>query len=503
MQDTSQQNNEKSYHIWTIGCQMNVADSNYVASALQKRGYTEVEDVEAADVVVLNSCTVRQAAEDRIVGKLGELARIKKQKPDTFVALTGCMVTEDQTTLRRRFPMVDIFFKPSAVSDFLVGLPDNAAPDLGEYGVALALEGILPTAQAGGIASYIPIIYGCNKTCTYCIVPFRRGKERSRTIEDIAKEVEFLTTKGVREVTLLGQNVDTYGHDLSEPTDLAALLTRLNDIEDLWRIRFLTSHPKDMAQNLIDAVATLPKAMEHINIPVQAGDDEIIKRMKRRYTLRYYRDLIGRIRKAMPGASLATDIIVGFPGESHDQFMHTLDLLEEIRFDKVHVAAYSPRPGTVAATWPDDVPHWEKMVRLHAVEALQERIARELNSKHIGEEMEVLIESQERGKWQGRTRTNKIVFIEDKRPMTNDLSPNDDLSNEQSHSSSVIRHSSFDRTGQLIIAHVEEAGPWSMQGRLVRVVHEAPKALKDAQNAKKRTFNLPLSVAPAPIVFTK
>ena len=280
----------RSYYIWTIGCQMNVADSNYVAAALKKRGYAESEEIEAADVVVLNSCVVRQQAEDRIVGKLGELARIKKSRPGTFVALTGCMVTDDQTTLRRRFPMVDLFFKPSAVSDFLVGLPDNAAPDLQEYGVALALEGLLPTAQAGGIASYIPIIYGCNKTCTYCIVPFRRGIERSRTIADIAKEVEYLTTKGVREVTLLGQNVDTYGHDLPEPTDLAALLTRLNDIEDLWRIRFLTSHPKDMAQNLIDAVANLPKAMEHINLPVQAGDDEIIKRMKRRYTLRYYRD---------------------------------------------------------------------------------------------------------------------------------------------------------------------------------------------------------------------
>src|SRR5438874_1838783 len=445
--------NGKSYYIWTIGCQMNVADSNYVAAALKRRGYAESAESEAADVVVLNSCVVRQQAEDRIVGKLGELARIKKSRPDTFVALTGCMVTDDQTTLRRRFPMVDMFFKPSAVSDFLVGLPDNAAPDLQEYGVALALEGLLPTAQAGNIASYIPIIYGCNKTCTYCIVPFRRGKERSRTIEDIAREVEHLTTQGVREVTLLGQNVDTYGHDLTDPTDLAALLTRLNDLEDLWRIRFLTSHPKDMAQNLIDAVAALPKAMENVNVPVQAGDDEIIKRMKRRYTLRYYRDLIRRIRDTIPGVSLATDIIVGFPGESHDQFMRTLDLLEEIRFDKVHVAAYSPRPGTVAAEWPDDVPHPEKMVRLHAVESLQERIARDLNSAHLGQELEVLVEGTERGKWQGRTRTNKIVFF--------DREPGD----------------SMDRNGQLVMARIEEAGPWSMQGRLTRVVREAPRAL--------------------------
>jgi tRNA-2-methylthio-N6-dimethylallyladenosine synthase len=467
----------KSYYIWTIGCQMNVADSNYVAAALKKRGYAESAEIEAADVVVLNSCVVRQQAEDRIVGKLGELARIKKSKPGTFVALTGCMVADDQTTLRRRFPMVDLFFKPSAVSDFLVGLPDNSAPDLQEYGVALALEGLLPTAQAGGISSYIPIIYGCNKTCTYCIVPFRRGKERSRSIEDVALEVEYLAGQGVREVTLLGQNVDTYGHDLAESTDLAALLARLNEIKDLWRIRFLTSHPKDMAQNLIDAVADLPKAMEHINVPVQAGDDEIIKRMKRRYTLRYYRDLIRRIRDTIPGVSLATDIIVGFPGESHDQFMRTMDLLEEIKFDKVHVAAYSPRPGTVAANWPDDVPHWEKMVRLHAVEALQERVGRELNSALLGHELEVLVEGNERGRWMGRTRTNKIVFIEP--------------------------DAAGDRTGQLVMARIHEAGPWSLQGSVTQVVREAPASLFESMRAAAKPLSLPLSLAPMHAPLTK
>ncbi|MEO6457706.1 MAG: tRNA (N6-isopentenyl adenosine(37)-C2)-methylthiotransferase MiaB [Chloroflexia bacterium] len=465
---------EKSYYIWTVGCQMNVADSNYVAAALRKRGYGEAAELDSANVVVLNSCVVRQAAEDRIVGKLGEVAQLKKRNPDVFVALTGCMVTEDQTTLRRRFPMVDMFFQPSAISDFLVGLPDKTAPDLGEYGVALALEGLLPTAQAGGIASYIPIIYGCNKTCTYCIVPFRRGKERSRTINDISAEIEYLTTLGVREVTLLGQNVDTYGHDIPEPTDLAALMRRLNDIDDLWRIRFLTSHPKDMAQHLIDAVADLPKAMEHINLPVQAGDDEIIKRMKRRYTLRYYRDLVRRIRDTIPNVTLATDIIVGFPGESHDQFMHTLDLLEEIRFDKVHVAAYSPRPGTVAAAWSDDVPHEEKMIRLHSVEALQERVASELNSRHVDEELEILIEGNERGRWMGRTRGNKIVFLGD--------------ASEQD-----------DRTGQLVTARITTIGPWSLQGKITTVLQSAPTALTLARADKTRRPIIALSAAPIPL----
>ncbi|HEX8599298.1 MAG TPA: tRNA (N6-isopentenyl adenosine(37)-C2)-methylthiotransferase MiaB [Chloroflexia bacterium] len=466
----------KSFYIWTVGCQMNVADSNYVAATLKGKGYEESQELDGSDVVVLNSCVVRQAAEDRIVGKLGEVANLKRRNPGMFVALTGCMVTEDQTTLRRRFPMVDLFFKPSAVQDFLVGLPDNSAPDLGEYGVALALEGLLPTAQAGGIAAYIPIIYGCNKTCTYCIVPFRRGKERSRTIEEIAREVEHLTNQGVREVTLLGQNVDTYGHDLAEATDLAALLQRLNDVEDLWRIRFLTSHPKDMAQNLIDAVGRLPKAMEHINLPVQAGDDEVVKRMKRRYTLRYYRDLIRRVRETIPDVTLATDIIVGFPGETHDQFMHTMDLLQEIRFDKVHVAAYSPRPGTVAASWADDVPHEEKMLRLHAVEKLQEQIARDLNARHVGQEMELLIEGSERGKWMGRTRGNKIVFL-----------------NAEGDGEKV------DRTGQLIAARIDEAGPWSMQGSLVRVLEDCPAALRELRKVKTRRLEIPLAATFAPV----
>lgn len=430
----------RRYFIWTVGCQMNVADSNYIGAALEGRGYTQTERMDEADVLVLNSCSVRASAEERIAGKLGEIAGLKRRQPRLFVALTGCMVTDDQTTLRRRFPMVDLFFKPSAVRDFLVGLPNNAAPDLGEYGVSLALEGLLPTAQAGTVAAYIPIIYGCNKTCTYCIVPFRRGRERSRPIPEIVEEVRGLTRLGVREVTLLGQNVDTYGHDLLPRTELADLLMALEPVAALYRVRFLTSHPKDMSQRLIDTVAALPKACEHINLPVQAGDEEILRRMRRRYTLRYYRDLVQRIRATIPHVTLATDIIVGFPGESATQFRHTLDLLEEIRFDKVHVAAYSPRPGTVAATWEDDVPHDEKMARLHAIERLQEQVGRELNTPLVGTVQEILVEGRERGKWTGRTRGNKIVFF----PGV----------------------ASEPHRGELRRVRITEAGPWSLVGEL-------------------------------------
>ena len=429
----------KTYSIWTVGCQMNVADSNYVAQALQNAGYSESPELEAADVVVLNSCSVRLSAEERIAGKLGEIAGMKRRHPGMFVALTGCMVTDDQTTLRRRFPMVDLFFKPSMVRDFLVGLPNNHSPDLGEYGVALALEGLLP-AQAGGSTAYVPIIHGCNLTCTYCIVPFRRGRERSRPIPEIVNEVRTLAAHRVREVTLLGQNVDSYGNDLQPHVDLADLLIALHDIDDLWRIRFLTSHPKDMSQRLIDTVAALPKACEHINLPVQAGDDVMLQRMRRRYTLRYYRDLVGRIRATIPNVTVATDIIVGFPGETAEQFAHTMDLLAEMRFDKVHVAAYSPRPGTVSATWPDDVPHDEKMARLHAIETFQEGLGRELNGGLVGQVLEVLVEGREKGKWMGRTRGNKIVYF--------------------------AGEAAEPHRGALRQVLITEGGPWSLIGRL-------------------------------------
>jgi tRNA-2-methylthio-N6-dimethylallyladenosine synthase len=434
---------DKTYFIWTVGCQMNVADSNYVAAALQGAGYGEAPDMERADVVVLNSCSVRLAAEERIAGKLGEIAGLKRRRPNMFVALTGCMVTDDQTSLRRRFPMVDLFFKPSMVRDFLVGLPDNSAPDLGEYGVALALEGLLP-AQAGGSTAYVPIIHGCNLTCTYCIVPFRRGRERSRPIPDIVREVAALTERRVREVTLLGQNVDSYGNDLQPHVDLADLLVELDRLPDLWRIRFLTSHPKDMSQKLIDTVAALPKACEHINLPVQAGDDLMLQRMRRRYTLRYYRDLVRRIRETIPGVSLATDIIVGFPGETAEQFQHTMDLLAELRFDKVHVAAYSPRPGTVAATWPDDVPHEEKMARLHTIETFQEGLGRELNGALVGQTLEILVEGREKGRWMGRTRTNKIVYF--------------------------AGEAAEPHRGALRQVLITEGGPWSLVGRLAEPI---------------------------------
>jgi tRNA-2-methylthio-N6-dimethylallyladenosine synthase len=291
----------------------------------------------------------------------------------------------------------------------------------------------------------VPIIYGCNNFCTYCIVPFRRGREKSRPVEEIVADVEVVVGQGAREVTLLGQNVDSYGQDLPGHPDLADLLAKVNDVEGLHRIRFVTSHPKDMSERLIEAVAGLPKVCEHVNLPVQAGHDRILSLMRRGYTVDAYRGLIERIRAAVPGVALSTDLIVGFPSETREEFRHSFDLLAELRFDVVHAAMYSPREGTAASKMEDDVPAEEKRERLRLVEELQERISIENNRAYVGRDVEVLVERRSKGKWEGRTRTDKLVFFAD-----------DD-----------------DRRGELVTVKVGRASAWSLQGEVDRLAQVA------------------------------
>ncbi|MDX1521343.1 MAG: MiaB/RimO family radical SAM methylthiotransferase, partial [Anaerolineae bacterium] len=281
----------------------------------------------------------------------------------------------------------------------------------------------------------------CNHVCTFCIIPSRRGKERSRPVGEIAAEVRSLVAQGVREVTLLGQIVDRYGYDIPAGPRLQDLLRVLNDIDGLQRIRFLTSHPNYMSDALLDTVAELPKVCEHIEVPNQAGDDLVLKRMKREYTMADYTRLIERIRRRMPEGSIATDIIVGFPGETESQFQNTLDTLAELKLDVCHSAMYSPRPGTVSAKiMPDDVPAEEKKRRLDELNALQEAIVADINSKLLGQRMEVLVEEKQRGRWRGRTRTNKLVFFEDDRQR--------------------------DWKGELVEVDITWTGPWSLRGTL-------------------------------------
>jgi tRNA-2-methylthio-N6-dimethylallyladenosine synthase len=407
--------NGKRFHVWTIGCQMNEADSAKIAATLQEAGYVATPDEEAADIVILNSCVVRQAAEDKVAGKLNSLIRLKRDRPDVSVVLTGCMVTNQQEKLRERFPHVDLFFDPSDFAQL-----ERVAPEVSELSDDLAeLPHYYadPAAAASTASAFVPIIYGCNFLCSYCIVPYRRGKERSRPIADIVSEVERLAAGGVREVTLLGQTVNAYGHDLPDNPGLADLLRAVDAIPGISRLRFLTSHPKYMSDEIIEAMAKLPSVCEHMNLPVQAGDNDVLRRMRRTYSRDYWFDRIQLTRERMPGATVATDIIVGFPGETETQFLQTRELLERTRCDKVHLAMYSPRPGTLSARWEDDVPLAEKHRRHRDLEKLQERIQTEINAERRGQTYEVLVEGRSKGRWTGRTRGNTLLHFDDDRDL--------------------------------------------------------------------------------------
>lgn len=488
---------DRKYHIWTIGCQMNVADSNHVAAELEKIGYGPTANLDDADVVVLNTCVVRQSAEDKAIGKLGSLKPWKKRKTERTLALMGCMVgVKPSPQLLAAYPEVDVFMAPSEATPLVNFLRQEALnAEMAEierlqlaerYQVQdeaqpigtvqsmkhLALSGPAP------VAAHVPIVYGCSHACTFCIIPFRRGVERSRSVAEIVNEIRGLVAQGVREVTLLGQIVDRYGYDWrgalgnsqtvaayegnreierlgdqetgrpgdedrNAQFDLADLLREIHNIEGLWRIRFLTSHPNYMTDHILYAVRDLPKVCEHIEVPIQAGADEVLERMKRGYTQAEYRALVARIRTILPNAAIHTDIIVGFCGESAEQFDQTYQVLADLKLDKVHLARYSPRPGTVSERrLIDDVPEAEKVRRHQALEQLQEAVSAEINQRYLGQTVEVLVEDQHKGKWRGRNRQNKLVFIDSDLPLR----------------------------GRLVEAEITWTGPWSMQGRFVRDV---------------------------------
>ncbi len=424
----------ESFHIWTIGCQMNKADSQRLGSALEQLGLREVGTANEADLVVLNSCVVRQQAEDKVVGNLTWMKPWRSEDPDRVVALMGCMVGSKTDELARRFPFVDLFMPPQQYGPLLELVGERVGLDWE------GCVGSLAPAQPD-VTCYVPIIHGCDLMCTFCIIPYRRGRQVSRPVDELVHEVELLVDRGVKEVTVLGQTVDAYGLDLPGKPDLGYLLAQLNDVAGLERIRFLTSHPSFFTDEIIHAVADLPKVCEHINLPVQAGDDEVLKAMRRPYTRQEFKDLVGRIRDIIPHSSLATDIIVGFPGETGEQFQRTVELIAELRPDKVHCAAYSPRPGTIAGrTMEDDVSKEEKTRRRVQLEDLQQGILTEINSALLGQEVEILVEGRRDGKWHGRTRTDKLVFFQ----------------------------SEDEYLGQLVNLNITKTGPWSLQGELVQ-----------------------------------
>ncbi len=427
----STQQKPVSYHIWTIGCQMNKADSERLESALSQMGLLNTSSPNEADVIVLNSCVVRQTSEDKVVGYLTSLKPLKEHSKNKIVALMGCMVGPNQAALKKRFKHVDVFMQPQQF-DPLINL-------LGDI-LGIDPEGCIgPLVAKPDVTTYIPITHGCDKFCSFCIIPYRRGRQVSRSIEDMVRETTLLAKRGVKEITLLGQNVDSYGHDLSENIDLGDLLSAINDVSEIKRVRFLTSHPNDMSDHIIESISELEKVCEHINLPFQAGDDTILDQMRRGYSNDEYRRLVDKIRKKIPNVSLSTDLIVGFCGETNEQFKHTVDMVRDIRFDKIHAAMYSTRPGTIASrTMEDNVSKEEKNERLKIIQELQEQILTEINSDLLGETIEILVEGHKRGKWFGRSRNDKLVYFED----------------AQEHKGSILN------------IEITKTGPWSLHGVL-------------------------------------
>jgi tRNA-2-methylthio-N6-dimethylallyladenosine synthase len=524
-----------SFYMWTLGCQMNQSDSEEMAGQLLAAGCVRAGSMDGADLIVINTCAVREHAEAKVIGRQGALSEMKRAHPAMRVVLTGCGVREaERAGLARRFPAVDMFLRPdeepelalrlglvsaqspvglrtvsTAATTVLSGRPVSAADRLAASRSSALAEGRV--ARASTISAWLPIVYGCDKTCTYCIVPFSRGPERSRPFDDIVAEAREIAAAGYRELTLLGQNVNSYGHDLpaekrfghietersagrrldlrSRP-DLAELLCAIDGIRGadggpaISRLRFITSHPWDLSDRLIDAMATCESVAEHLHLPIQSGDDAMLQRMGRQYTIDHYRERLARIRAAVPGIAVSTDVIVGFCGETDAQFEATLAVLDDIRFDTVFAAAYSPRPGTPALKMPDDVPPAVKRRRLNELLARQEAIGLERNLEWLGRDVEVLVEAI--------TPPRRRLDLHDPDADESDepASPIPPLEGTAGEGSVALsgrtRHNKLvhlagdpELVGHAVRVHVDHAGPFALRGRLVEAQDEAPAGEPD------------------------
>lgn len=421
-----------TYNIWTVGCQMNVSDSERLDSGLQYMGLRRVDDHDQADISILNTCVVRQSAEDTATGLLGSLKLSKSKSDSKMIIVMGCMVGTQIDNLSKRFPQVDLWAQPQQFDKIIEGIAIRFRLD-----PEGCLSNLIPMEPE--VTTYVPVVHGCDKFCTFCIIPYRRGREESRPLSEVINEVKKLTERGVREVTLLGQNIDSYGHDLRPREDLADLLESVSEIEQLRRIRFLTSHPNDMSKRIIKAVANLPKVCESVNLPFQAGDDRILANMRRGYTRSQYLEKVSEVRENIPGVTLTTDLIIGFPGETDNEFGKSISLIEEVWFDKIHSAIYSERNGTYASRQiRDNVSRNTKKQRLHKVMEIQQRIQKSRNSDLVGQKFEVLIDGVTRGKLRGRTRGDKLVYITGGRPAL----------------------------GETVNVTITNSSPWSLEGDL-------------------------------------
>jgi tRNA-2-methylthio-N6-dimethylallyladenosine synthase len=429
-----------AYSVLTWGCQMNEDDSQQMAAMLENQGYVKAERVEDASVILLNTCSVRAKPERKVYSKLGELRELKLANPELVIGVCGCMAQKEAPEIRRRAPYVDLVVGTGQI-DRVPALVDRVRSErtaiirdrvtLIETDLpsrkdrhdkstpARVLSGLMPKLK-----SFVSISYGCDKFCAFCIVPITRGKERSRPADEIVLEVERLASLGTKEVTLLGQTVNSYGKFLDEPCSFAELLTRLNAIEGIERIRYTSPYPKDFHQDVIDAIAHLPKVCEQVHMPVQVGDDNLLKRMGRGYTLDQYKDIVGRLRSAVPDVGLTTDLMLGFPGETDEEYENTMRFVAETRYDSAFMFAYSPREGTKAAVLGDQIPEVVKRARLNALIALQNEITLERNASQVGSIYEVLVERRSPKdplKWTGLNRQGKTINFPSPRDLQGQL----------------------------------------------------------------------------------
>ena len=451
---TATQAQRGSYWITTFGCQMNKADSERMAGILEAMGYRAGDDEHSADLVLYNTCTIRDNAEQKVYSYLGRQAQRKRVNPNLTLVVAGCVAQQEGESLLRRVPELDLVMGPQHANRLDVLL---AQVEQGQQVVATGehhiLEDITTARRDSSVCGWVNVIYGCNERCTYCVVPSVRGQEQSRLPGAIKLEMEGLAARGFKEITLLGQNIDAYGRDLPGITPegrrshtLTDLLHHVHDVAGIGRIRFATSHPRYFTERLIDACAELPKLCEHFHIPFQSGDDEVLKAMARGYTVDRYRRIVERIRERMSDASITADVIVAFPGETDAQFRRTLALVEEIGFDLVNTAAYSPRPHTPAADWPNQLSEAVKVERLQELNALVELTARRRSERYLGRLEEVLVEGSNPKKPEqvvGRTRTNRPTFFPGQRPDGTAIHP-----------------------GELVTVQIEEVRPFSLSGKL-------------------------------------
>lgn len=408
----------KTYYTLTYGCQMNESDTERINGQLEELGYKPASYMEEADVVILNTCSIRQNAEEKVYGKIGEIKKMKQKNPEVLLGIAGCMAQENKENLIERMPIIDFVIGPYHIHD-LKDILTHARErchvvktERNPHSVKDYSE--LKAVRKSHIFAWVPIIQGCNKFCTYCIVPYVRGRELSRSVADITAEISELAHQGYKEITLLGQNVNSYGLDFRDGTDFGVLIQAIDKIDGIERVRYMTSHPRDMTYSMVDAMAASPKVVKHMHLPVQHGSDTMLRRMNRGYTREHFLKLVDYVREKIPDIAITTDLITGFPGETEAMHQETLSLLKEVRFDSAYTFMYSPRQGTPAARMEDQVSQDVKHRRLQEIMDIQNEISLSLNQKMEGHVYHIILEGpskQDESHWFGRTSSNKMVVF--------------------------------------------------------------------------------------------